>query len=215
MEDLNNPELQAEYAINRRHILAGDEDSNLKKVYNFPSNNLHRGFNEIRGHLTQIYYDQENAFRINFSFGMILQNTETGEYRYYIPCFNNKILHFPFTISNRNSIRFLMFKLAKLDIIEQARAVRSSTAWTLAFITNIQYVVFKTQFPLGQVDHFPLFLKKILTSFPFILIELLANHIKIICAFLDVYIIILKINKVIQYCNTSINGEDITIVQKF
>ena len=175
MEDLNNPELQAEYALNRRHILAGDEDTDLKKVYNFPPNNLHRGFNEIRGHLTQIYNDQENAFRINFSFGMILQNTETGEYRYYIPYFNNKILHFPFTISNRNSIRFLMFKLTKLDIIEQARAVRPSTAWTLAFITNIQYVVFKTEFPLGQVDNFPLFFFKILMSFHFTLIELLAK----------------------------------------
>ena len=215
VKDLNNPELQAEYAINRRHILAGGEDSDLKKVYNFPSNNLHRGFNEIRGHLTQIYNDQENAFRINFSFGMILQNTETGEYRYYIPYFNNKILHFPFTISNMNSIRFLMFKLAKLDIIEQARAVRPSTVWTLAFITNIQYVVFKTEFPLGQLDHFPLFLKKILISFPFTLIELLASPIKIICAFLDAYIIILKINKVIQDYNTSINGEGIAIAQKF
>ena len=35
VEDLNNPELQAEYAMNRRHILGGDEDSDLK-VYNFP-----------------------------------------------------------------------------------------------------------------------------------------------------------------------------------
>ena len=43
VEDLNNPELQAEYAMNRRHIVAGDEDTELKKVYNFPSNNLHRG----------------------------------------------------------------------------------------------------------------------------------------------------------------------------
>ena len=88
---------------------------------------------------------------------MILQNTETGEYRYYIPYFNNKILHFTFTISNRNSIRFLMFKLARLDIIQEARAVRPSTLWTLAFITNIQYVVFKTQFPLGQADNLPIF----------------------------------------------------------
>ena len=182
VEDLNNPELQAEYALNRRHILAGDEDIDLKKVYNFQSNNLHRGFNEIRGYLTQVYNDQENAFTINISFGMILQNTETGEYRYYIPYFNNN-LHFPFTISNRKSIRFLMFKLAKVDIIQQARAVRPSTAWTLAFITNIQYVVFKTQFPLGQVDNFPLFLKKILISFHVILIELLASPIKITCAF--------------------------------
>ena len=187
----------------------------MKKVYNFPSNNLHRGFNEIRGHLTQIYNDQENASRINFSFGMILQNTETGEYRYYIPYFNNKVLHLPFTISNRNSIRFLIFKLAKLDIIEQARAVIPSTAWTLPFITNIQYVVFKTDFPLGQVDNFPLFLKKILISFHFILIELLASPIKITCAFLDAYIIILKINKVIQFYNILVNGEDITIAQKF
>ena len=160
VEDLNNPELQAEYAMNRRHILAGDEDTDLKKVYNFPTNNLNGGFNEIRGHLHQIYNDQEHAFRINFSFGMILQNTETGEYRYYIPYFNNKILHFPFTISNRNSIRFLMLKLARLDIIQQARAVRPSTLWTLAFITNIQYVVFKTQFPLGQVDNLPNFLRQ-------------------------------------------------------
>ena len=77
---------------------------------------------------------------------MILQNTETGEYRYYIPDFNNKILYYPFTVTNRNSIRFLMYKIATLDIIEQARSVRPSTVWTLAFITNIQYVVFKTQF---------------------------------------------------------------------
>ena len=215
VEDLNNPELQAEYALNRRHILAGDEDTDLKKVYNFPFNNLHRGFNEIRGHLTQIYNNQENAFRINFSFGMILQNTETGEYRYYIPYFNNKILHFPFTISNRNSIRFLIFKLAKLGIVEQARAMRPSTAWRLAFITNIQYVVFKTEFPLGQVDSFPLFLKKILMSFHFILIELLASPIKIICSFLDVYSIILKINNLVQFCNILINGKDITITLKF
>ena len=48
--------------LNRQHILAGVEDTDLKKVYNFPSNNLHRGFNEIRGHLTQIYNDQDNAY---------------------------------------------------------------------------------------------------------------------------------------------------------
>ena len=75
-----SPDLQAEYAMNRRYILRGDDDSDLKKVYNFPSNNLHRGFNK-RGHLNQIYNDQEHAFRINFSFGIILQNTETGEHR--------------------------------------------------------------------------------------------------------------------------------------
>ena len=145
---------------------------------------------------------------------MILQNTETGEYRYYIPYFNNKILHFPFTISNRNSIRFLLFKLAKLDIIEQARAVRLSTAWTLAFITNIQYVVFKTEFPLGETNNFPLYLKKNPYIISFYIYKVTRKPYQDNLCFLDVYIIILKINK-IQYCNTLINGEDITIAQKF
>ena len=66
VKDLNNPELQAECSITGQHILAGDEDDNLKKVYNFPTDNLHRGFNEIRGHLTQIYNNQKHAFRIKF-----------------------------------------------------------------------------------------------------------------------------------------------------
>ena len=42
-----------------------------------------------------------------------------------------------------------MFKLARLDIIEQARTVRLSIVCTLTLITNIQCVVFKTEFPLG------------------------------------------------------------------
>ena len=113
MEDLNIPE-QAKYSINRQYILAADEDSDLKKVYNFPTNNLHRGLNKIR-QLTQVYNDQQNAFRVNFSFGMILQNTETGEYGYFVSYFNTKILNFPFTLSNRNSIRFLKYKLARLN----------------------------------------------------------------------------------------------------
>ena len=76
VEDLNNSELQAEYAMNRQHILGGDEDSDLKKVYNFNSNNLHRGFNEIRGHLNQIYNDQGHAFRI-----IIFVWNDIAEYR--------------------------------------------------------------------------------------------------------------------------------------
>ena len=38
--------------------------------------------------------------------------------------------------------------------------MRPSTLWTLAFITNVQCVVFKTHFPLGQIDYLPLCLKR-------------------------------------------------------
>ena len=110
--------------------------------------------------MQQIFNDQENAFQINLAFGMILFNTETGEYRYYIPHFNSRILTYPFTISNRNSIRFFIHKISGIDIIESARAVRPSTAWTLAFITNVQYNVFKKTFPLGCSVDMPGYVKR-------------------------------------------------------
>ena len=156
-----NEELKQEYITHRNHILADDDETDdIKKTYNFETNNLRRGYREIRGHVLQIYNRQNNAFRINLAFGMILYNAETGEYRYFIPHFNSKILEYPFIISNQNGIRFFMHKITGIDIIQQARGIRPSTAWTLAFITNVQYVVFSTNFPLGNAIDLPKFLKR-------------------------------------------------------
>ena len=137
-----NEELKQTYIAKSEHILAQDDHGNLKKTYNFQTNTLHRRYREIRGQITHIYNEQNQAFRVNFAFGRILFNNETGVYRYFVPHFNNKILTHPYTITNRNIIRFFMHKITGLDIIEQARAVHPSTAWSLAFITNVQYVVF-------------------------------------------------------------------------
>ena len=97
------------------------------------------GYAEIRRHLNEIYDDQNVTYRINFAFGMILFNNQTGEYSYNIPYVNSRRFTYSFTISNKNSISFLMNKIHRMDIIEQACAVTPSTAWTLAFITNVQY----------------------------------------------------------------------------
>ena len=107
----DNEELKQTYITNREHILAADDHGDLKKTYNFQTNNLHGSYRKIRGHINQIYNDQNQTFRVNFAFGMILFNNETGEYRYFVPHFNNKILTHPYTITNRNSIRFLCIKL--------------------------------------------------------------------------------------------------------
>ena len=87
-------------------------------------------------------------------------NTETGEYRHFIPHYNSKILDYPFIISNQNGIQFFMHKIAGIDIIEQTRAVKPSTEWTLAFITNVQCVVLSTDFPLGCTIDLPGYLKR-------------------------------------------------------
>ena len=149
IQNEENENIREVYVTNRNHIKDYHHEGDLRHVYNFSTNNLNDGYAEIRRHLNDIYDDLNVTYRINFAFGMILFNNQTGEYRYYIPYFNSRILTYPFTVSNRNSLRMLMNKILRIDIIEQARAVRPSTAWTLAFITNVQYNVFLTDFPLG------------------------------------------------------------------
>ena len=147
MKNEENDNIREVYSTNRNHIMANHQRGELRHIHNFTTNNLDEGYTEIRRHLNEIYDDLDVTYRINFAFGMILFNSQTGEYRYYIPYFNSRILTYPFTITNRNSIRLLMNKIHRIDIIEQACAVRPSTAWTLAFITNVQYHVFLTDFP--------------------------------------------------------------------
>ena len=56
-------------------------EGELRYVYNFSTNNLSDGYAEIRRHLNEIFDDQNVTYRINFAFGMILFNNQTGEYR--------------------------------------------------------------------------------------------------------------------------------------
>ena len=155
IQNEENENIREVYITNRNHIMDYHHEGELRHVYNFSTNNLNDGYAEIRRHLNEIFDEQNVTYRINFAFGIVLFNNQTGEYRYYIPYFNSRILTYPFTVSNRNSLRLLMNKILRIDIIEQARAVRPSTAWTLAFITNVQYNIFLTELTLRAAVSLP------------------------------------------------------------
>ena len=99
--------------------------------------------------------------KINLAFGMILFNTQTREYRYFIPNYNSRNLTYPCIISKRANINSLMNKLASIDLIEQLHAVHPSTSWTLTFITNVQYNVFLTNFPLERPSLLPEYIRSL------------------------------------------------------
>ena len=148
-DPFDNDDLRDVYNTNKSFILASHQKGKLKSTYNFPTNNLKGGYDEIESHLNQIYQDSQKAFKVNFSFGSILFHNENGTFRYYIPYFNNRVLQNPWLISSRRSISYLMTALKKLDIIASARKDRPSSAWSLAFITNVNYYTFSTQYPIG------------------------------------------------------------------
>ena len=52
------------------------------------------------------------------SLGMILRNTETGEYRYFAPSTNETVFPTLFLISNRHYLTLYENKIRQLDLIE-------------------------------------------------------------------------------------------------
>ena len=65
--DHNNDHIQDVYITNRDHILAEDKYEKLRNIFNFQTKNLSRGYQEIRGHVTQIYNEQNVTFWNQFS----------------------------------------------------------------------------------------------------------------------------------------------------
>ena len=141
-DPFDNEDIRQVYNTNKSHILSKDVKGELKSTYNYPTDNLKGGYDEIQEHIEDIYSQQSNAFKINFSFGLILYNSENESFRYFIPFHNSRVMDFPRMISSRRSITLLMNILKKIDIIAVARADRPSSAWSLAYITNINYYVY-------------------------------------------------------------------------
>ena len=71
--DIDDDDLRNEYEANRQFILAPTRQSRDNTVYNFPTNDLDRGFTEIEQHLEDVFESQVNAFKLNASFGLLLK----------------------------------------------------------------------------------------------------------------------------------------------
>lgn len=69
----------------RSDILANHNTTRQIHLHNIPTNNLNKGMREFSEDLEEIFNNENQAFRINISFGMILRKVKTGEYRYFIP----------------------------------------------------------------------------------------------------------------------------------
>ena len=97
-----------------------------------------------------VYQRQERAFRLNLVFGVILQNRETGRYRYFVPYTNSGIFERPIFISKRTDLQRLRHELERRDMLTELLRQRPDTKWIPVLVTNIHFLVTETYYPLGQ-----------------------------------------------------------------
>ena len=82
----------------------------------------------LRQQLSQIFADQPTVFKINLSFGFILQNTETRALQYHhLSANNNLVLEQPFLVSNQDDFELLYDQIRNIDSLEWVHQQRPSS----------------------------------------------------------------------------------------
>ena len=110
-----DPLMEACYTNNLTHIMADHQRGPVVKSYNFPTENLQGGVDEIMCHIEDIFEEQSNSFKLNINLVCILKNCKDHSYRYYIAYANSYLFKFPFTVTRHGSLRGLRNKIKKLN----------------------------------------------------------------------------------------------------
>ena len=147
--EIIDTEFKKVYEKNRDTIVAGNDMGRVRGIYNFALNDFDGNTSYLSRHLNIILSNEPHAFRINASFGIILRNVITGEYRYYCPYYNATLLDTPFRINKRKDMEGFLRTLEGLNLSEIITRPAESTKWRKVFVTNISYYVYRTGFHIG------------------------------------------------------------------
>lgn len=143
-------ELRHVYEVNEGLILRGHEHGQVKSEYNFPTQDLEGGVDEVMNHLGHVYQDEDNAFKVNVVLGMILKNTDTEEYRYFVPYENSTLFEKSLMVTNSQSLDHIRRRKEQVMTDDYLRQQRPDTKWKCFMVTNIVFQVYRTSYPLGE-----------------------------------------------------------------
>jgi hypothetical protein len=138
------------YEANEPLILDNHQESSVISSYNVPLNNDFTS-PQMMDHTQRIYDRQDNAFRLNLKYGLILRHTETGEYRYFRPYANESLFQRPVYVSRRRDLNRLKLRLQRFNVTDYILRQRPDTKWKPYLVTNVRFVLYHFNYPLGHV----------------------------------------------------------------
>ena len=153
-DDVTDERLRTVYEANAPLILQPNAPGPNISVYNFPAGN-DVDEEQISQAADAVYDQQDHAFKSNLSFGVILRNRETGEYRFFRPFYNDSVLDRRLYVSRRRDMRTLTLRLRRMDLFAHLLRQRDDTKWIPVLVTNFRFTLFHTFYPIGDL-HGPL-----------------------------------------------------------
>ena len=115
--------------------------------------------------LKDVFQEQTNAFKINLSYGFILRNKNTGQYKYYHPSCNccGRYLDEPSLITNSKDFDKFLERIRETDVLQWAINQRPDSAWVCELVTNVTFFVNRIiEHPIGCVGmtDLPMYIKR-------------------------------------------------------
>ena len=115
--------------------------------------------------LRNVFQEQTNAFKINLSYGFVLRNKNTGQYKYYHPSCNccGRYLDEPSLITNSKDFDKFLERIRETDVLQWAINQRPDSAWVCELVTNVTFFVNRIiDHPIGCVGmtDLPMYIKK-------------------------------------------------------
>ena len=94
---------------------------------------------------------------MNFAFGFILRNTETGALQYHHPSANNNLVfEQPFLIATPDDLERAVQEINNIDFLEWVRQQRPNSKWVVDLVTNITWFITKIRdHPIGRGKYLP------------------------------------------------------------
>ena len=136
------------YELHRSFIFDTHQIGPISSIYNFPLGHTF-DVDTLMQQVNEIYNTENKSFKLNLTFGLILQNRETKEYRYFKPYKNQEVFPRPIYITNRNDLKKLEQKLKEMDVNTYVLNQRPNSKYIPTLVTNVKWWVSHTNYPLG------------------------------------------------------------------
>ena len=130
-------------------IMRPNVNGQLLSQHNF-FNFGHLSAENIDNQITEIVSTLDNAAKINFAIGFIMQDISSGKYYYFYAEKNNYILDEQFLLSKPGDVLDLKKLISQLDVIELMCKDRPNSKYRLVHITNIMYDVHSLDYRFGD-----------------------------------------------------------------
>ena len=119
----------------RTHVARGT----VQRRYNFRLTSLDTRAVEVR----QILEEQTNAFKVNVSFGFVLQHKQTQRYKYYHSSCNccGRFLDEPSLVTNEDTFDAFLERIHQQDVLKWAINQRPDSDWICKIVTNMTFFV--------------------------------------------------------------------------